>query len=42
MLAILTQLRLQVYQFDVKSAFLNDELEEDVYVKQPQGYMIKG
>ena len=36
-LALTAQLKLQVYQLDVKSAFLNGEIEEEVYVEQPQG-----
>ena len=32
-LAIAAQLELQVYQLDVKLAFLNRELEEEVYVE---------
>lgn len=31
-----------VYQFDVKSAVLHGELNEDVYVEQPSGYVRKG
>ncbi|XP_074299976.1 uncharacterized protein LOC141631169 [Silene latifolia] len=34
-LAMAAQLKLTVYQFDVKSAFLNGELQEEVYVEQP-------
>lgn len=31
-----------VYHFDVKSAFLNGEIVEEVFVEQPEGYVIKG
>ncbi|CAL8169320.1 unnamed protein product [Prunus armeniaca] len=41
-LALAAQLKTQVFQLDVKSAFLNGELEEEVYVEQPQGYIEKG
>lgn len=31
-----------IYQLDVKSIFLHEKLNEEVFVEQPQGYMHKG
>ena len=39
MLAIANQLDLDIHQMDVKSAFLNGELNEDIYMKQPEGFV---
>ena len=36
-LAFAAHSNFKVYQMDMKSAFLNGELEEEVYVEQPQG-----
>lgn len=41
-LALAAQLQWPVYQFDVKSAFLNGDLVEEVYVAQPEGFVVKG
>jgi len=31
--------KIKVYQMDVKSTFLNKELEEKVYIEQPEGFL---
>lgn len=41
LLAIAAQKGWQVFQMDVKLAFLNGFLQEEIYVEQPEGFVIK-
>ena len=42
LLALAAQKRWKIYQLDVKSAFLNGYLQEEIYVEQPEGFQVKG
>jgi hypothetical protein len=32
--------KVKVYHMDVKSSFMNGELEEEVYIEQPEGFQL--
>jgi hypothetical protein len=42
LLALVSQEGWQVHHMDVKSAFLNGDMKEEVYVRQPVGFIIAG
>ena len=41
-MALISQYDLKLHQMDVKTAFLNENLEEEVYMDQLEGFAIKG
>jgi hypothetical protein len=42
LLALAAQEGWKVHHMDIKSAFLNDNLKEEVYVRQPPGFTVVG
>ncbi|KAK6128299.1 hypothetical protein DH2020_037954 [Rehmannia glutinosa] len=42
LLAVAASLDYEIWQMDVKTAFLNGNLEEDIYMRQPDGFTAKG
>jgi hypothetical protein len=42
LLALAAHHDLEIHQMDVKSAFLNGDLNEEIYMKQPPGFQVKG
>ena len=41
-LAIANELDMEIHQMDVQTAFLNGNLEQEIYMKQPIGFVQKG
>mgnify|MGYP001791670327 CR=1 FL=1 len=39
LIALAAQKKWKIYQLDVKSAFLNGELKDEIYVEQPEGFL---
>ena len=42
LLSIATAFDLELEQMDVKTTFLHGDLEEEIYMKQPEGFIVKG
>ena len=41
LLSIAVNFNYEIWQMDVKTAFLNGNLEEEIYMKQPEGFIAK-
>ena len=41
-MALVAHYDLELHQMDVKTAFLNGDLEENVYMAQPKGFVVEG
>ena len=42
LIAISAVYKLEIHQMDVKMAFLNRDLEEEIYLEQPEGFIVSG
>ena len=41
-IVVVAQKKWKIFQLDVKSTFLNGKLDEEIYVEQPQGFIVQG
>ena len=42
LLSVVVAFDFEVEKMDVKTSFLHGYLEEEIYLKQPEGFMVKG
>ncbi|RAN86386.1 hypothetical protein B5P41_29560, partial [Bacillus sp. SRB_28] len=42
LLAIAAQHNLQIRQIDIVGAFLNGDVQEDIFMQQPEGFVVHG
>jgi len=42
LVTVAVQKRLKLHQLDITTAFLNGRLEEEVFMNQPEGFVVKG
>lgn len=42
LIALASLYNMAIHQMDVKTAFLNGELDEKIYMEQPKGFVVKG
>ena len=42
LIAIATIHNLEIHQMDVKTTFLNGDLDEEIYMEQPEGFIVPG
>ena len=42
LIAIAVIHNLEIHQMDVKTAFLNGDLDEEIYMEQPEGFIVPG
>ena len=41
-IVVVAQKKQKIFQLDVKSAFMNEKLDEEIYVEQLQGFFVQG
>ena len=42
LIALASIYKFEIHQMDVKTAFLNGELDEEIYMQQPEGFIVQG